>query len=119
MNSPLVLSIFVRTISIKDCEVLVILIGGACGVCSNNHLNIHYPMRRVGEVIELIDPSQIPYKGFKIALFNISGDYTPIPSSVNEVKTKTWRPRDEKYQAIKALGLVIYSNGDPKSNILT
>ena len=73
-------------------------------------------MRRVGEVIESIDPSQIPYKGFNVALFNISGGCTPIPSSVNEVKSKTWRPRDEKYQATKAL--VIYSNGAPKSNIL-
>ena len=41
---------------------------------------------------------------------------TPISSSLNEVKSKTWWPRDEKHQAIKAL--VIYSNGVPKSNIL-
>ena len=40
-----------------------------------------------------------------------------IPSPVNEVKSETWRPRHEKHQAIKAL--VIYSNGIPKSNILT
>ena len=51
------------------------------------------------------------------ALFNMSGDCIPIPSSVNEVKSKTWRPRDKKHQAIKAL--VFYSNGTPKSNILT
>ena len=51
------------------------------------------------------------------ALLNTSGDCTPISSSVNKVKSKTLRPRDEKHQATKSL--VIYPNGVLKSNILT
>ena len=42
-----------------------------------------------------------------VALFNVSGDCTPIPSSVNKMKSKTWRPRNEKHQAIKALLLYL------------
>ena len=32
------------------------------------------------------------------APFNVSGDCTPIPSSVNQVKSKTWRARDDTKQ---------------------